>query len=452
VVEVALAGLDDVRLAGAFDDALLEAFDREDLHLDDEPAAGLRRALDVHEGELALGRRDALLQREVLEAPDAMGARELEEVVEQRHEQRLAILGAEDPLEDDVGLGVGASATTACSATTPLVESGGVDGGNRSWSQCRLGNGFVSDSFGDLRGEIGGRQIEDLPIAHDEPTILVDCHLLTAGRSRSSSNPVRVPAVRIRNGPHENRAHRFLSETSAYRIIRISSPCETFDRGDTSIGASNTEGPAQADIASLAEVDEVINTQLIEFMHLDFDSTINEPPRKVRFDGFEQEMYTSVPDSETMALCASKFLSLKIVSLSLLCGTFQIAKCVLHPPGDDLDERPQFAFVGMAEGVEVWVAIFSSNDDGRVPRANEFEIRDGATRSAVSINERMRVLQPSVQNDCAKERRSRRVRLGPVLPLLHLVHDPAPCARRHMLGAANPDLRGSKDPGARSLS
>jgi hypothetical protein len=32
---------------------------------------------------------------------------ELEQVVEQRDQQRLALLGAEDPLEDEVGLGVG---------------------------------------------------------------------------------------------------------------------------------------------------------------------------------------------------------------------------------------------------------------------------------------------------------------------------------------------------------
>src|SRR5579863_6642262 len=42
-----------------------------------------------------------------MDAPDAMRARKLEEVVEQRDEQGLARLGAEDPLEDDVGLGVG---------------------------------------------------------------------------------------------------------------------------------------------------------------------------------------------------------------------------------------------------------------------------------------------------------------------------------------------------------
>jgi hypothetical protein len=40
-------------------------------------------------------------------APDATRTLELEKVVEESDEQGLARLGAEDPLEDDVGLGVG---------------------------------------------------------------------------------------------------------------------------------------------------------------------------------------------------------------------------------------------------------------------------------------------------------------------------------------------------------
>jgi hypothetical protein len=48
-----------------------------------------------------------LLPRQVLNVKDALVAFELQEVVEQGDEQRLAGFDAEDPLEDEVSLGVG---------------------------------------------------------------------------------------------------------------------------------------------------------------------------------------------------------------------------------------------------------------------------------------------------------------------------------------------------------
>jgi len=105
-VFVRIAELHDIRFARVIDDALLEPFDLEHLHLHDEPPAGRVGALDANNRELQLGDVDALLACEVLHVEDAMLALKLEEVVEQRYKQRLARLGAEDPLEDEVGLGV----------------------------------------------------------------------------------------------------------------------------------------------------------------------------------------------------------------------------------------------------------------------------------------------------------------------------------------------------------
>jgi hypothetical protein len=64
-------------------------------------------ALDVDDGELELGDGDALLGAEVDEILDLLLAFEIEERVEQLDEQVLVRLGAEDTLEDEVGLGVG---------------------------------------------------------------------------------------------------------------------------------------------------------------------------------------------------------------------------------------------------------------------------------------------------------------------------------------------------------
>ncbi len=48
-----------------------------------------------------------------------MRALELEEVVEQRHEEGFACFGPEDPLEDNVGLGVGEDGEHGPEALSP---------------------------------------------------------------------------------------------------------------------------------------------------------------------------------------------------------------------------------------------------------------------------------------------------------------------------------------------
>jgi hypothetical protein len=106
-VVIAATELHDICLARVVNDPLLEAFHREHLHLDDETPSRRGRALDVDDGEFALGRGDTLFEGEVPDAPDAARALELKEVVEEGDEQGLVGFAAEDALEDDVRLGVG---------------------------------------------------------------------------------------------------------------------------------------------------------------------------------------------------------------------------------------------------------------------------------------------------------------------------------------------------------
>jgi hypothetical protein len=82
------------------------AVDLEHLHLDDVGDSRGVGALDVDDRELQLGDRRALLRREQLDGGDAVGLVEVEHVVEERNQDVLMILGAEDPLEREVGLGV----------------------------------------------------------------------------------------------------------------------------------------------------------------------------------------------------------------------------------------------------------------------------------------------------------------------------------------------------------
>ena len=63
-------------------------------------------ALDVDDGELQLRDRWPLLRRQQLDLDDPMRRIQLEHVVEERDEDVLVLLGAEDPLEREVGLGV----------------------------------------------------------------------------------------------------------------------------------------------------------------------------------------------------------------------------------------------------------------------------------------------------------------------------------------------------------
>ena len=65
----------------------------------------------------------------MLEALDAMRALELEEVVEQRHEEGFACFGPEDPLEDNVGLGVGEDGEHGPEALSPERA------GRKRWSR-----------------------------------------------------------------------------------------------------------------------------------------------------------------------------------------------------------------------------------------------------------------------------------------------------------------------------
>jgi hypothetical protein len=76
----------------------------EDLHLDDVGDAVGVGALDVDDRELQLGDRRALLRRQ-LHGDDAVRLIEVEHVVEEGNEDVLVLLGAEDPLEGEVGLG-----------------------------------------------------------------------------------------------------------------------------------------------------------------------------------------------------------------------------------------------------------------------------------------------------------------------------------------------------------
>jgi len=63
-------------------------------------------ALDVDDRELQLGDRWALLRGKQLDGDDAVRLIEVEHVVEEGDEDVLVLLGAEDPLEGEVGLGV----------------------------------------------------------------------------------------------------------------------------------------------------------------------------------------------------------------------------------------------------------------------------------------------------------------------------------------------------------
>jgi hypothetical protein len=109
-----VAELHDVCFAGVVDDSLFEPLDLAHLHLDHEPPAGRVGAFDVHNRELQLRHIDVLVAAQMLDIEDAPLTVELEQVVEQGDEQGLARLGAEDPLEDEVGLG---SAKTGCMGT-----------------------------------------------------------------------------------------------------------------------------------------------------------------------------------------------------------------------------------------------------------------------------------------------------------------------------------------------
>jgi hypothetical protein len=62
--------------------------------------------LHVDDRELQLGDRRALLRGEQLDGDDAVPLIEVEHVVEECNEDVLVLLGAEDPLEREVGLGV----------------------------------------------------------------------------------------------------------------------------------------------------------------------------------------------------------------------------------------------------------------------------------------------------------------------------------------------------------
>ena len=135
-VVIGVAELENIRLAGIVNDALLEAFDREHLHLDDEPAARCRRTLDVHNRELALRQRHVLLEREVLDLPDASRPLELQQIVEKSDEQRFTRFVAEDPLEDNVGLGVGEDGEHGPEGLRPAAA-----GGNRCRVARRRGSG-----------------------------------------------------------------------------------------------------------------------------------------------------------------------------------------------------------------------------------------------------------------------------------------------------------------------
>src|SRR5262249_44630988 len=85
-VLIGIPKLHHICFAGVVDDPLLEPLDLENLHLDDEPAAGRVGALDVDDRELELRDVDVLLAGEVLHVDDAVLALELEEMVEQRDE------------------------------------------------------------------------------------------------------------------------------------------------------------------------------------------------------------------------------------------------------------------------------------------------------------------------------------------------------------------------------
>ena len=89
------------------------------LHLDHEPAAGRVRALHIDNGKLELRDRHVLLEREMLEIEDPVLALELEEIVEERDEQRFTLDHAEDALEDEVGLWVGENGACHDDLTMP---------------------------------------------------------------------------------------------------------------------------------------------------------------------------------------------------------------------------------------------------------------------------------------------------------------------------------------------
>jgi hypothetical protein len=71
---------------------LLEPLHLEHLHLDDEPPPRRVGALDVDDRELEIGYVDVLVAAQVLDVEDLTLALELEQVVEQRDQQRLARL------------------------------------------------------------------------------------------------------------------------------------------------------------------------------------------------------------------------------------------------------------------------------------------------------------------------------------------------------------------------
>jgi hypothetical protein len=71
----------DVRLAAIVDDAVDEAGDMDELHLDDKPRAGPVLAADVQNRQLRPRHQGELLARQVLDGLDDLVARPVEQIM-----------------------------------------------------------------------------------------------------------------------------------------------------------------------------------------------------------------------------------------------------------------------------------------------------------------------------------------------------------------------------------
>jgi hypothetical protein len=106
-VGIGLPGLElvDVGFAAVVHDAIEEAGDVDELHLDYEPGARAVLAADVQDRELRAGDQGELLAREVLDGLDGLVGRAVEEVVEEAAED--VRVRREDAAKDEVVLQVG---------------------------------------------------------------------------------------------------------------------------------------------------------------------------------------------------------------------------------------------------------------------------------------------------------------------------------------------------------